>query len=165
MHGSSRPQSNKSQSTPRSMPLAPIHTLVPYCPDKISQKPRRRRLNRSLRYYPSSCRRATKPSGAYSRTEYVNNVGSIPQQIIDEVFDEYISNGRKFLDKVDKPAPSLSPCTASRAKRVPNRKLGVVDRFFHSRKKWSKFNSGSKGTGRTSGASRGRSAAGAPRSP
>ena len=39
MHGSSRPQSNKSQSTPRSMPLAPIHTLVPYCPDKISQKP------------------------------------------------------------------------------------------------------------------------------
>ena len=48
-----------SYSNPRirSKPLIPIHCLVPYAPEKPKQKPRRKRVNRNIRYQTtcSSC--------------------------------------------------------------------------------------------------------------
>ena len=41
----------------RSRPLIPIHCLVPYAPEKPKRKPRRKRVNRNIRYQTtcSSC--------------------------------------------------------------------------------------------------------------
>ena len=91
-------------SKPRLKPQLPVYCLTPHVPDKVKQQPRRKRLDRSLKCYPSrsSSKKEKKRSGAHTRKPPL--CGPPPRRRVE-----------KGLRRIDKVMPwtndNLKPCT------------------------------------------------------
>ena len=147
---------------PRLKVEMPIHCLVPHVFDKPQAKPRRKRLNRSLRSYSvRSFRKVSKPSLSnesckkYTVTPPLN--GPPPRGRVKHV--DSSSYRSSLLSTMDQDRKRNSYGVSSRAGKS---KSGIADNFFRSQIKWSNYRRSSIGMlGCTVGASSRRSADGA----